>query len=150
MRTRGFALAELVVIVVIIALLLGVVLYATSSQPQAKGNAQRRVDVNALLHAIEQYTTDHQGQLPGGIDQTPKMIASTPKDTSVNLCQALSPTYLPTIPIDLVAGSIVPQGASCGAKGARYNSGYLIHVNDGHVTVVAPSAENGEKIFASN
>lgn len=149
-RSRGFALVEILVVVGVLALLFGVVMYATSSQPKSTGNTQRRVDVNAILHAIELYSGQNDGKLPEGITATPKLIASTPGATAINLCQVLAPTYMQTIPLDPTAGLAVPVGAKCHEKNVRYNSGYTVSANGKQVTVSAPAAENGEQVFATN
>lgn len=148
--SRGFALVEIFVVVGVLALLFGVVMYATSAQPKSTGNTQRRVDVNAVLHAIELYASQNSGKLPEGITNTPKLIASTPGATAINLCQVLAPTFIDTIPLDPTAGLAVPVGAKCHEKNVRYNSGYTVSANGKQVTVSAPAAEGGEQIFATN
>jgi type II secretory pathway pseudopilin PulG len=148
--SRGFAMVEILVVVGILALLFGVVMYATNAQSKSTSNTQRRVDVNAILHAVELYANQNSGRLPEGVTTTPKLIASTPGATAINLCQILAPTFIETIPLDPTAGLAVPVGAKCHEKNVRYNSGYTVMATGQHVTVAAPAAEGGEQIFASN
>lgn len=147
--TPGFALIGLLVVSGILVGLFVVVFYISSYGQHSSGNSQRRVDVNSLLNAIGRYRQDHNGSAPAGITQTPKLISSISGGNAINLCQALAP-YVATIPIDPVGGLIVPNNASCSQQGARYNSGYTIHLNpEGAIIISAPSAEGGEQIFAS-
>ncbi|HET9412109.1 MAG TPA: type II secretion system protein [Candidatus Saccharimonadales bacterium] len=145
----GFALIGLVVVACILIGLFLIVFYTSGTNGRAQSaNNQRRVDVNALFNAVEQYRQNHNGTLPDGITDKPKIISSTLSDGAVNLCQALAP-YLSTIPIDPVGGLAVPSNAPCTQQGMRYNSGYTIRITQSkQVVVEAPSAENGANIFA--
>lgn len=150
-RARGFAIIELLVVLGVLALLFVGVLYVTSrAQTNTSGNTQRHADVNAILHAVEQYQGKHNGQMPDGVTSTAKLIASTPGSVAVNLCSVLVPDFMDTIPLDPSAGLAVPVGAKCNDKNVRYNSGYTIMAEGSHVTVSAPAADSGETIFASN
>jgi type II secretory pathway pseudopilin PulG len=150
-NSRGFAIIEIIIVVVFVALFIGVFLYSANAQPKSTGNNQRRADVNAILRSLEQYAQKNNGALPGGVTDVPKLIASTPGETAVDLCKALAPNLIDTIPLDPSAGLSVPVGQKCTEKDVRYNSGYTVQVSaDKHITVAAPGAENGETIFARN
>lgn len=150
-NNRGFAIIEIVIVIVFVALFIGVVFYSLNSQPKNTGNTQRRADVNALLRSLEQYSQKNNGALPEGVTDVPKLIASTPGQTAVDLCKVLAPTFIDTVPLDPSSGLSVPVGQKCHEKDVRYNSGYTVQVSaDKHITVAAPSAEGGEAIFARN
>lgn len=150
-NNRGFAIIEIVIVVVFVALFAGVLLYSLNAQPKGTTNNQRRADVNAILRSLEQYAQKNSGNVPEGITAVPKLIASTPGETAVDLCKSLAPLYISTIPLDPSSGLAVPVGQKCTEKDVRYNSGYTVQISaDKHITVSAPSAENGETIFARN
>ncbi len=142
---RGFTLIELLVVIGILAVLLTIVLIAINPGRQfaQANNTKRRSDVNALLNAIHQYGADNKGALPGGLVGTPGVVLNiSSASTSGNLCSALMPTYLSTLPID---PSINAQPiASCGGQ---YNTGYQVvygsstDATNRRVTVIAPSAD---------
>ena len=135
------------------ALLLFIVIFVTQSSKQGttQGNTQRRADVNTILSAIDAYDKKHDGQLPEGITEQSKMIASTTGAASINLCTSLVPDFVSTIPIDPGTGLAVPIGAKCNQKDARYSSGYTVQLTpDKKVRVSAPGAEGSEAIFATN
>ena len=147
---QGFAIVEIVIVIIFVVLLAAVVFYSVNAQPKDTGNDQRRADVNAILRAIEQYEYKY-GTLPQGIAAMPKLIASTPGDVAVDLCPALAPEFMPTIPLDPSEGLAVPVGELCTNDESRYNSGYTVQVDtEKRVTVSAPAAQGGQQIFARN
>lgn len=148
---RGFAIIEIIIVIVFVALFIGVFMYSSNAQPKSTGNSQRRADVNAILRGLEQYAQKNNGALPAGVGDVPKLIASTPGETAVDLCKPLAPAFMDTIPLDPSSGLSVPTGQKCTEKDVRYNSGYTVQVSaDKRITVSAPSAESGEAIFARN
>jgi type II secretory pathway pseudopilin PulG len=153
MRTRshGFTLIGLAIIVTILGLLLFIVLTQSAQNGKHQGNAQRRADVNSILTAIDAYAKQHDGKVPEGITSESKMIASTTGTAAINLCSALVPAYLTTIPLDPGTGLAVPVGSKCSEKDSRYSSGYTVQLtSDKKVRVNAPGAEGDEAIFATN
>lgn len=146
---RGFTLVELLIVIGILAVLLAIVLIAINPQQQFKeaNNTARKADVNAIINAISSYAADNDGQLPAGIDSTAKTITSTSGTGNLNLCSALTPTYIADLPLDPTTGTETPAGSVCSDSGANYNTGYTVKSSAGNrITVAAPAAENDETI----
>src|SRR5688572_10195646 len=74
---RGFTIIELLIIIAILGVLFFVVLANVPQQTHQSGNVQRKADVNTLLGAVHMYRDAHNGNLPEGITNEPKKIAST-------------------------------------------------------------------------
>lgn len=74
----GFTLLEILLVVAAIAILAGIVIFALnpSKQLAEARNAERSSDVRSLLDAVYQYSIDHDGELPTGIDSSLRMIGS--------------------------------------------------------------------------
>ncbi len=137
---KGFTLIELIVVMGILTVLLAIVLVAVnpSRQFSLANNTQRRSDVNALLNAIHQYSADNAGNLPAGITSTATNIGTGVGN--VDLCAALTPTYVAQMPTDPTK----PKFTSC----ASYDTGYTSSksATNNRVTVGAPNAELGVSI----
>jgi hypothetical protein len=106
-------------------------------------DTQRTYDLQQIGTAIQRYTVENGGILPLGIGTSEREISSDDLD----LCEALIPEYLPTIPID-------PENTSDGALnggsvcGKSYTSGYTISSPDGvMIKMRAPNAETKEIIL---
>ena len=105
-KKAGFTLIEILVVIGIIAILATIVLIAINPARQfAQANdTQRTSNVNAILNAIGQYIADNKGMLPKGAEVTPVEITDTPKviskSSGIDLCKALVPNYLPSLPVD--------------------------------------------------
>jgi prepilin-type N-terminal cleavage/methylation domain-containing protein len=97
-NSKGFTLIEILVVIGIIAVLATIVLIAINPARQFRQarDTQRTSNVNAILNAIGQYMVDTKGSLPAGIDSTAKVISSS----GANICAALSPKYIPSLPVD--------------------------------------------------
>lgn len=147
-RQKGFTLIELLVVIGILAVLLAIVLIAINPQQNFRqaNNTQRRSDVNAILNAVHQYSSQNKGALPASITTTAQTIASTGAGT-VNLCSTLVPTYIADLPLDPTTGTESPAGSVCSDASATYNTGYTIQMSatGNRITVSAPGAE-GETI----
>lgn len=134
-KTRGFTLTELLIIIGILTALFVIALIAVNPSRQFKqaNNTQRRSDVNAILNAVTQYAADNNGALPDNIDGDDTNIGSDTEDADI--CDDLVDTYIAEMPVDPTEGSWI----DC----SSYNTGYTISISksSGRVTVVAPSAE---------
>ena len=84
-KNSGFTLLEILLVVAAIAILAGIVVVAINPGKQlaAVRNTARRSDVNTILNSIYQYSLDHGGVFPGGIDTSLKMLG-TDSACSVN------------------------------------------------------------------
>lgn len=146
---KGFTLIELLVVIGILAILLAVTLIAINParQFQQANDTQRKADVLAILNAINQFSVDEQGRLPGeGLGPLGgDMITSTPQNissTQANLCAFLVTRYMAALPVDpvLVVGNqtSIPD---CGIVGG-YDTGYVVSKSaDGRIVVGAPEAQ---------
>ena len=148
---RGFTLIELLIVIGILGILLAIVLIAVNPQENFRqaNNTQRKADVNTIVNAIAQYSSQNKGQLPAGITSTAQTITSTTGIGNIDLCTALVPTYVADLPLDPTTGSETPSGSLCTDASATYDTGYTIQSSAGNrITVSAPAAE-GEVISVS-
>lgn len=140
---QGFTLIELLVVIGILSILLVITLVAINPvrQFQLSNNTKRRSDVNAILNAVEQYASDHKGQLPGGITTSVQPIASGAGNADI--CNDIVPTYIAAVPAD----PLTNNGASV-TDCTSYTTGYDISksATNNRVTVDAPQAELSEVI----
>lgn len=114
----------------------GSVAMFTGAQKKAR-DAVRKLDINALAMAIEQYAVDNRGELPIGIEETENIISSDQMENGSEFCKMLISKYIdimPTDPTDSEAYFV-----DCDS----YYTGYMISKNsEGRITVSAPSSEN--------
>lgn len=105
-----------------------------SAQTQSAQNldVHRKADLMAISAALYQYASEHNGQLPHEIDQTPQELGTSAG--KINLTALLAP-YIATIPYDPEIGN-------------AQASGYSVYINEnGRLVVEAKSSANpGEKI----
>lgn len=138
-RYEGFSLIEILVVVALIIILATITIVAINPGKNFKDtrNAQRSSDVNTILSAVTQYTTDGNA-LPAGVtacDSTeePSIIGTG----GVDLAAYLTPTgtegndYMVAVPKD-------PQG------GTDEDTGYTICTIGTRVQIAAPKAEGKE------
>ena len=111
---KGFTLIEVLLVVVIIAVLSGIVIVAINPAQQITkaNNARRMSDTRTINNAIQQYTINNRGNLPGGIGEEVKMLGTedsgcqvscqehTTEAACLDLSNDLIPEYIADIPID--------------------------------------------------
>lgn len=145
-REDGFTLIELLIVIGILGILMTTTLIAINPVRQIAQahNTKRKSDVIALLNAIQQYVTDHDGNLPAVIPATATPLSKT----GVDICAALTPVYVAGLPIDSELGGGIVAAGDCGTS---YDTGYEIYKDPmgSQVTVQAPFAEFDEVISYS-
>jgi len=145
-QKQGFTLLEILLVVAAIGILAGIVIVALNPTKQLGDtrNAQRASDITTILNAAYQYSLDHNGSMPAGIDATTGSAqvlgtagtgcdSTCGAETTVAACVDLSgnlvPTYVVGIPVDPSSGSAA-------------NTDYYINKDsDGRLTVGACDAE---------
>lgn len=143
-NSLGFTLIELLIVIGILAVLMTAVIIAINPARQlSQGNdAKRRSDVNAILNAVYQYTSENQGLLPDTITTTQTEICKTSVATTT--CASNSLINLKMLSYDekyIVEMPDDPLGVS------TYGVGYEIYKSaNGRVTVVAPDTQIGQTI----
>ncbi len=143
---KGFSLIEILVVVALIVILATITIVAINPGKNFRDtrNAQRSADVNALLSAVTQYTTDGK-ELPAGILEcsTTDWKVGSPIGTStaegyIDLEPLLAGggegnDYMVSIPTD-------PSG------GTAEDTSYVICKIGTRVQIAAPRAEDGKEI----
>lgn len=128
---KGFTLIELLVVIGILTVLLTAVLIAINPvrQFQQARDSQRRNDVLTILNAIQQNMADNKGVFSG-----PALPGSAADISTggVNLCAAVSPTYVSILPVDPSVGTPTGGVTACGSA---YDTGYFISQTSGRITV---------------
>ena len=142
-RYEGFSLIEILVVVALIIILATITIVAINPGKNFRDtrDAQRSADVNAILSAVTQYTTDGN-VLPAGIDAcTTDWKEGSPIGTgtgNIDLAAVLTGTgdadYMVSIPRD----PSQPEASEA--------TGYVICTIGTRVQIAAPIAENGKEI----
>lgn len=63
-RQEGFTIIEVMIVLVIAAVIMLMVFLAVPALQRSSRNTQRKNDVAGLLAAVNEYTSNHNGQLP--------------------------------------------------------------------------------------
>lgn len=121
MRSRGFTLVELLIVIVVVAILVTISIVAYDGIQERARDAQRRQDVGTIIKALEMYYVDH-GEYPlsncGSSCPTPKKVNSwwaTTSDGSWQvLADALVPEYISELPEDPQASTDADPAQSGG------------------------------------
>ncbi len=83
---------EILVVIGILAILSTIVIIAINPLRQfaQARNAQRQMDIKQITEAISQYSVDHRGSIPPGIDQNLRMIGTATSGCAVVCGQSLA------------------------------------------------------------
>ena len=84
MRSRGFTLVELLIVVVIIGILAAVVIPMFDDVTSSTNEAALRANLNTLRNAIERYRTEHGGRHPKDASVTDQLLGYTDIEGNVN------------------------------------------------------------------
>lgn len=140
-KLEGFTLIEILVVVALIAILAGITIIAINPAQNFEDtrNAQRSADVNTILNAVTQYTSEDGNSLDDFAVAPATEIAQCPAvdvigTDGLDLESFLVDDFIVDIPTD-------PSG------GDDADSGYTIcETGSGRVEIDAPSAEGGDTI----
>jgi type II secretory pathway pseudopilin PulG len=143
----GFAVAELLIVIGIASGMLAITASKIDPAKQLGDarNVARQVNESAILDAIEEYEIDHEGNEPASLAD----VTSTPEPLAegipgaVDLCSALVPNYLESLPIDPSTGSIVGGNSPCDSKTTSYTTGYTIFQSNDERFTISVNGENG-------
>lgn len=131
-RSAGFTLIEILVVVGIIAVLAAVVLVAVNPARQFKlaRDSQRVSNVTAILSAVGQNLAEHKGVLVCGGDTVALPATSTRMKSGsapggFDLGPCIIPNYISALPFDpSLPGAFFTDDTS-------YDTGYMIHADSG-------------------
>lgn len=142
---KGFTYIELVIAIAIFAILSSIVilnLNPANQYAQAR-NTQRTANINTIMTAIVQRTTDHLGTFEENCTAGAIPTGTTKMAYGIyDIASCLVPIYLPLMPFD-------PSAAGAHyASSTDYDTGYFIQksTSTGRTTITAPSAELGQTI----
>lgn len=141
-KSKGFTLIEILVVIGIIGILATVVLVAVNPSRQFKQarDSQRVANVNTILNALGQNIADHQGNLfcDGAIRALSE--ANLPIRTgdvidSFDIADCMVPEYIPKLPYD-------PKSETAHYNDEDdYDTGYSLQVDAGGRLTVSATGE---------
>jgi prepilin-type N-terminal cleavage/methylation domain-containing protein len=152
---KGFTLVEVLVVVGILAILMTIAIVAIDPFKQfaQANNVNRWSGINTIMNSISQRIIAEKGKLnydvplfavtncPATGDDVPTTATVFGSGTGeYNLCAALVPTYVGSLPYDPQNGSYT----DC----STFDTGYNISCSatNKRITIEAPDAQNGEII----
>ena len=96
-RTKGFTVVELIIVIVVIAILASIALVSYRSVTDSATTSQRVSDMNSIVKALEIYKSKH-GSYP---ESSNNLI----KSTDPNFLSALAPYMGGSVPVDPINNS---------------------------------------------
>lgn len=141
-KSKGFTLIEILVVIGIIGILATVVLVAVNPSRQFKQarDSQRVANVNTILNALGQNIADHQGNLfcDGSIrtlSESNFTIRTGDASDSFDIADCIVPEYIPKLPYD-------PKSETAHyANEDDYDTGYSLDVGTGGRLTVSAVGE---------
>jgi prepilin-type N-terminal cleavage/methylation domain-containing protein len=146
MRSRGFTLIEILVVMGMVAILASVVLIAINPLRQfAQARSSQRIsNVNTILNAIGNRIAENKGIFNDSAScATPIPLTATAMGSGgYNIRPCLVPTYLSELPYDPTDGSNLCTTLTCTNTGESYDTKYTVAQDSttGRITVCAPGA----------
>lgn len=125
-QRRGFTLIETLIVIGGISILAAIVLVAINPLRQfaQARNAQRQQDIKQITEAVSQYSVDHRGALPPGIDQNLRMVGTATSGCFVACGQVLAQADLgPSDAASTLAQSLTDHLTIPAAEAALTGSG---------------------------
>ncbi|MEJ0053246.1 MAG: type II secretion system protein [bacterium] len=147
MKTNGFTLIEILIVIGMIAILSGVVLVAVNPVRQfaQARNTQRTANVSAILNAIGERIVDNKGVFQG---DDGSCSAALPQSATVmksgggyDIRSCLVPTYISELPFDPLTGSNACDG---GASCKSYDTGYTVRQDSETLRISVCAPEGAE------
>jgi type IV pilus assembly protein PilA len=145
MKTRGFTLIEILIVIGMIAILAAVVLVAINPLRQfaQARESQRMENVSAILNAIGERIADNKGVFQDASGSCSSALPSSAEDMEkaggYDMRSCLVPTYISDLPYDPSTGSNTCTDSAC--AGASYDTKYTVlqDATTMRITVCAPA-----------
>ena len=134
-QNRAFTLFEILLVITLIVVLATVVIIAINPAKQLSDmrNTQRRSDVKTILEALSQYSIDHDGSIPPGIDTQLRMLGNASNGCMVNCLTGQPPN----------SASIVDATQAQFATGVYNRTQYLVASTWIELTAAGRTAHGG-------